>query len=139
MIEYGVPIRLGSDEHRKWLGALVATTPAGHFVTIEEPTRTLQANARFHAMLGDIVRSGFEHFGRKLDIEEWKVLFVTEWMIETKQQSDIVPTLDGKSFAQLRKSTRKMTGKQISEVMVIVERYCAEKGIPLQLREEAPQ
>lgn len=134
MIQTGVPIRLGSEEHRMWLGALIAKYPADHFVTIDEPSRSLDSNARFHAMLGDIVKYGYEHFGRKLTIEEWKVLFVTEWMNETGQASDIAPTLYGTSFVQLRKSTRKMTGRQLGEVMIIVERWCSEKGVPL--REE---
>ncbi len=125
------PLRLGSDTHKQFVASLVLKADSGWYVTLEPPSRSLDANARFHAMLGDIIASGYEHFGRQLTKLEWKALFVTEWMSETKQPSDIVPTLYGDSFTQIRSSTRKLSGKQIGEVMMIVERFCAEKGIVL--------
>lgn len=109
----------------------IAVAHEGMVVEVREPRRTLDQNARLHAMLGDIVKSGYAHQGRKFDTEELKTLFVTEWMSETGQPSDIVPSLYGNSFVQLRRSTTKMSPKEIGEVMIIVERFCGENGIVL--------
>lgn len=124
-------IVLGSAEHRKWVGALVATYPAGYVVRVDPPGRTLPQNDRLHAMLGDVVKSRYELHGETYDIDDWKTFFVSVWMGETKR-SRIVPGINGE-FVQLYWRTSRMTKEQLGEVMIIVERFCAERGI--QLRE----
>lgn len=106
--------------------------PEGWWVRIEPPKRTKDANARFHAMLNDIEKSGFKHEGRAFDTEDLKTLFVTAWAHETGRPSDVVKGFHGKPV-QLRRSTTTFSKEEMGELMIIVERFCAEHGI--QLRE----
>lgn len=114
------------------LGAMAAVmeAPDGWWVRIQPPGRTLDANARFHAMLGRIAKSGWEDGGRHFDVEDLKTLFVTAWMDETDQPSDVVMGFHGKPV-QLRRSTTTFSKKEMGELMTIVEKFAAERGINL--------
>lgn len=114
------------------LGAMAAVmeAPEGWWVRIVPPKRSLDANARFHAMLNEIEKSGFTHNARKFDTEDLKTLFVTAWMEETGRPSDVVMGFHGKPV-QLRRSTTTFSPTEMGELMIIVEKFCAERGITL--------
>lgn len=122
---------LRTETIRAWVASFVLTAPLGCYVTVEPERRSGLQNKRLHAMLGDVVKSGYELHGETYDIEDWKTFFVSVWMGETKR-SRIVPGINGE-FVQLYWRTSRMTKEQLGEVMIIVERFCAERGI--QLRE----
>lgn len=114
------------------LGAMAAVmeAPEGWFVRITPPTRSLEANARFHAMLSDIVKSGWKHEGRKFDVDDLKVLFVSAWMHETGRTSDVVRGFNGEAV-QLRRSTTTFTKEEMGELMDLVETFAAQHSINL--------
>lgn len=122
--------RLVHRKAREGAIAAVLEAPDGWWVRLSPPTRTLDANARFHAMLGRVEKSGFEHAGRRFDVEDLKTLFVTAWMDETKQPSDVVMGFHNKPV-QLRRSTTTFTKEEMAGLMTIVERFAAERGIDL--------
>ncbi len=124
------PFRLANRAVRLSAMAAVMEAPDFWHVTIKPPTRTADANARFHAMLNEIEKSGFKHEGRAFDTEDLKTLFVTAWAHETGQPSDVVKGFHGKPV-QLRRSTTTFTKEEMGELMTIVERFCAERGIRL--------
>ncbi len=127
----GTTFILNNGQDRRQATRAIAVAHEGYVVEVRPPRRTVDQNARLHAMLGDLVKGGFEHAGRKMDAEDLKTLFVTAWMIETGKGSDVVPSLDGKNVVQLRRSTAKMSREEIGELMTIIEREAAERGIEL--------
>lgn len=98
-------------------------------VTIQEPTRSLEQNARLHAMLSEISKKT-TYLGKKRGVEFWKGLFVSGWQIATGQHPEIVPGLEGE-FINIRESTAKLSVKKLSEVMEYIEAYCAMNKIML--------
>lgn len=130
-----LPIRLGSPEHRKWVGALVASTPAGHYVTIEPPRRTLDQNAALHAALTEVAEQ-VEWHGKKMPMDIWKRLCTAAWLREKGEAPDMVPALDGHGFDIIYHHTSKLTIPQMSELLEWVYAFGAEKGI--KFSERAP-
>jgi hypothetical protein len=99
----------------------------GKVVTIEDPTRSLEANARFHAMLHDISKQA-DYMGKKRTVEFWKALFVSGWMVATDQKPEMIPGLEGE-YLLLRESTATMTGKRLSSCMEYVSAWAAQSDI----------
>jgi len=98
-------------------------------VTIQERTRSLEQNARLHAMLSQISRKK-DYLGKKRGVEFWKGLFVSGWQMATNQHPEIVPGLEGE-FINIRESTTRLSVKKITEVMDYIEAYCGMNGIIL--------
>ncbi|HAC6540088.1 TPA_asm: NinB protein [Salmonella enterica subsp. salamae serovar 48:d:z6] len=98
-------------------------------VTIQERNRSLQQNARLHAMLSEISKKTTYH-GKVRGIDFWKGLFVSGWQIATNQHPEIVPGLEGE-FINIRESTAKLSVKKLTEVMDYIEAYCAMNSIHL--------
>lgn len=102
----------------------------GFVVIIRPAGRTLDQNARLHAMIAAAVKGGFAtDGGRILDEEDAKTAFVSGWMIENGEESDIV--IFNKRPVQLRRSTRKFTKAELSSLMDFIEAECAARGIDL--------
>lgn len=98
-------------------------------VTISEPTRSLEQNAKLHAMLSDVSRQAV-FMGKKRSVEFWKGLFVSGWQIATGQNPEIVPGLEGE-FINIRESTARMSVKKLASVIEYVDAYCAMNNIKL--------
>lgn len=106
---------------RQMLVQAVLTTPDGHFVAIQEPTRSLNQNAKLHAMCGDIAAQ-MTWMGRKLGIEDWKRLLVDSWMRETGRMH-LVPSLDGKGVVALGQQTRSLGVKEMAELIESIQAF----------------
>lgn len=108
-------------------------------VRIEEcqPTRSLDQNAMFHAICGDIAKQK-TWAGHKLDTEAWKRLLVDAWArAEGKQQGRIVPSLDGNSIVNLGIQTRRLKVMEMSELIEFAQAWCAENDVALHDDQEA--
>ena len=99
----------------------------GRVVTIQDPTRTLEANAKLHAMLTDISRQA-KYMGKPRSVEFWKALFVSGWMVATDQNPEMCPGLEGE-YLVLRESTATMSGKRLSSVIEYVHAWAAQEGV----------
>ena len=95
----------------------------GYSVRIEPPTRTLEQSARMWAMLGEIARQ-VEWYGRKLGAEDWKHIFTS-----SLRKMDVVPNIEGTGFVALGLATSKMTKKELSDLMLLIECFGSEKGV----------
>lgn len=125
------PFRLANDAVRAACMLAVMRAPEGWHCIIRPPTRTLDQNARLHAILADIAKSGkIHHEGRRFTVDDLKTLFVSAWMIENEMPSDIVPGFNGEAV-QLRRSTTTFTKAELSSLMDYIESECARRGIPL--------
>lgn len=92
-------------------------------VCIQEMTRTLEQNARMWATLTDISKQVNWH-GLMLTPEEWKHVFTA-----TLKGQKTVPNLDGTGFIVLGQSTRRMSKKELSNLLELAYAFGAEKGV----------
>ncbi len=110
--------------------AAVSCAPEGHVVTIKPPTRTSDQNAKFHAIVSDIAKSGYAWGGKKRDAAAWKVLLVSGHATATKEGSEMVPGLEGE-FVNLRESTALMSVRRGASLIEYAIAFCAENGIEM--------
>ena len=116
-------LTLVNDKVRQRTKDLIDMAPEGYVVRIDEPTRNLEQNARLWACLQEISAQVVWH-GRRLATEEWKHIFSAAL---TKQ--DVVPNLDGTGFVILGKSTSKMSKREMSDMLQLIETFGAERGV----------
>ena len=119
--------KLVSDQVRAHCIDEIARAPLGKVVIVQDPTRSLEANARLHAMLTDIARQA-KYMGKPRSVEFWKGLFVSGWAIATGQRPEIVPGLEGE-FIAIRESTATISGKRLASVMEYIEAWAINEGV----------
>ena len=105
---------LRSNPHPARANAVKAIwqSPDGYVVEIKEPTRTLEQNAKLHAMLGELVKSGHRWAGQKMSMDDWKALFTA--VICRDQRT--VPGIDG-GIVVLGKRTSTMSSREIRDMI----------------------
>lgn len=101
----------------------VKNAPEGWRVTVGEPTRSLDQNARLWAMLGDISRQ-VDWYGKKLSPEDWKHVFSS-----SLRKLEVVPNLDGTGFVALGLSTSKMSKRELGDLMELMAAFGAEREV----------
>jgi hypothetical protein len=106
-------------------------TPLAVKVSEHQDNRTLEQNAKFHALCSDIARSGAEWAGKRRSAAEWKVLLVSGHSVATKEGAEIVPGLEGE-FVNIRESTARMSVKRGASLIEYTLAWCATKGIEVQ-------
>jgi hypothetical protein len=99
---------LAHETARRRAQTAVWDAPDGHKVTIAPPGRTLDMNAKFHAIVTDIAKSGFPWMGKARSADEWKVLIVSGHAVATKEGSEVVPGIEGE-WINIRESTALMS------------------------------
>lgn len=119
---------LAHAEARRRAVMAVQGAPDGYAVTVGEPTRNLEQNAKFHALCHDVSKAGIEWMGKKRTAQQWKVLFVSGHAIATGMGADVVPGLEGE-FVNIRESTASMSKKRGSSLIEYVLAWCAENAI----------
>ena len=108
----------------------VSDAPDGYVVTVGEATRSLDQNAKFHAIVEDLARSLFPWAGKPRTAAEWKVLLVSGHAVATKEGSDIVPGIEGE-FVNIRESTALMTKSRGASLITYTLAFCDLNGIEL--------
>ena len=105
---------------------------AGHRLVLEvkPERRSLDQNAKFHAICSDIARARIEWAGKVRNADEWKVLLVSGHATATRQGSDMVPGLEGE-FVNLRESTAQMSVARASSLIEYALAFCAAHDVPI--------
>jgi NinB protein len=113
-------------------GAIQAVKDAqdGYAVTIAEPTRNADQNAKFHSICSNIARSGMEWAGKKRTAAQWKVLLVSGHAVATKEDGEIVPGLE-REFVSIRESTALMSVKRSASLITYALAFADMNGIEL--------
>lgn len=106
----------------------VKEAPDNRVVTIAEPTRTTDMNAKFHAMAGDFAKSGMEWAGKKRNAQDWKILLISGHATATKEGSEIVPGLEGE-FVAIRESSALMSIKRGCSLIDYTQAYGDNAGV----------
>ena len=116
--------KLVSDQIRVHCIDEIARAPLGKVVIVQDPTRTLEQNALMWAMLADI-SAQVDWYGQKLTSEEWKDVFSA-----SLKRQKVVPGLDG-GFVVCGQRTSKMTKGEMSDLIELMNAFCAERGVKL--------
>lgn len=124
------PFFLVHEQARRNAAAYCQEAPAGSMVVFSEPTRTGEQNAKFHAIVGDIAKSGIKWAGKARTAAEWKVLLVSGHATATNIGSEIVPGLEGE-FVNIRESTALMSKSRGASLIEYALAFCANEGISL--------
>ena len=108
----------------------VQAAPDGYCVTVSEPTRSLEQNAKFHALCSDIARAKTQWAGKPRNAVQWKVLLVSGHAIATKEGSEMVPGIEGE-FVNLRESTAAMSKARGSSLIEYSLAFCAMNDVKI--------
>jgi hypothetical protein len=122
---------LSHDMARQRAVEAVRTAPAGYAVTVAEPTRSMEQNARLWASLSDVSQQ-VEWHGKRLTPEDWKHVFSA-----SLKKLTVVPNLDGTGFVALGMSTSRMTRRELSDLLELIYAFGAERGVRFQDEMEA--
>lgn len=101
----------------------VAEAPEGYVITVSEPTRSGDQNAKFHAICSDL--AGATWAGKPRTASEWKVLLVSGHAVATKEGAEVVPGLEGE-FINLRESTALMSRKRGSSLIEYAQAFASQ-------------
>lgn len=124
-----------SDTVRRNAVDAVIRAAAGSAVTVGAATRSLDQNAKFHAICTDIANSHMTWAGEPRDADAWKVLLVSAHTVATKEEPgaprpEIVPGLEGE-FVNIRESTARMSVKRAASLITYAIAFCDANGIHL--------
>lgn len=100
----------------------VHEAPEGYVVTIAEPTRNLEQNARLWASLNELAEQ-VDWYGNKLTAEEWKTVLTA-----ALRKEKVVPGING-GFVVLGQSTSKMSKREFSDLLELLYSFGAERGV----------
>lgn len=114
---------LAHDVARQRAVEAVREAPAGYVVTIAEPKRNLEQNARMWAMLGDVAEQ-VEWYGKRLTAEDWKHVFTS-----SLRKLEVVPNLDGTGFVALGMSTSSMSVREMRDLIELMFAFGAERDV----------
>jgi hypothetical protein len=111
-------------------------SPDGWRVVISEPRRSLDQNAKIHAMIGDIAKQRPVFMGQKFDADDWKRLLIDAFAkvmrdMGTPLHHDgrVVPSLDGQRVVQLGIQSSGMYVGEMSQFIEFLYAWGAERGI----------
>lgn len=116
-------LKLTGESARKAACRDILAAPDGYIVTIAEPTRNLEQNAKMWAMLADLEKQCAWH-GNKLNAEEWKDLLSAGLV-----QSKAVPNLTGNGFVILGQRTSKLTKSQFAALIELIYSFGADRDV----------
>ncbi len=102
-------------------------------ITIEPITRSMEQNAKLHAMLSDIARQK-TWGGKKLSVEQWKMIFVSGHRIATGGEVEMAVGLEGEVI-NLRESTAKMSVKRCASLIEYIQAWAADNDVKFWARE----
>lgn len=126
------PILLRTPTLRQFAASyILEAAPENCVVEFKENTRTLEQNARVHALIADIAKQVTWH-GQQLPAWKWKVMFVY-----AHNGVEMVPGIEPGTFAPIYRSTTQLTIKEASEFMTMIEAFGAEHGVVFRDQAEA--
>ena len=106
----------------------VRTAQDGFKVTVQPKGRSLDQNAKFHAICEELEKLGVAWAGKARDASEWKVLLVSGHTAATKGETEIVQGLEGE-FINIRESTAKMDKQRGSSLIEYATAFLESKRL----------
>lgn len=115
--------RLTSRTARQLAASFCLEAPDGMVVSFKEPSRSLEQNALMWGKLAD-VSAQVDWYGKKLTAEDWKTVFTA-----SLRNTRVVPTIDGDGFVPLGMSTSKMSVKEMTALIDLIDAFGAQHGV----------
>lgn len=105
---------------------------AGHqfAVKVGPLKRTEAQSAKFHAICGDLQKSGLHWAGKPRTLLQWKVLLVSGHAVATGEGAEMVPGLENE-FVNIRESTAQMSIKRGASLIEYALCFCAQNSVQL--------
>jgi len=122
--------RLINDRVRQNAVQAIMEAPDGYAVTVGEPTRSNDQNAKFHAICQDIAKSGMKFAGKPRDRDTWKAILISGHAVATGSAGEVLPGLEGE-FVAIRESSAKMGVRRAASLITYVLAFCDMNGIEL--------
>lgn len=118
-----VTIKLVGGEQRIRARNAVLRAPDGYVVTVAEPSRTLDQNAKLWAMLADVRRAKPD--GRDWSDEQWKAVF----MDACGHQAEFVAKLDEPGFVCIGFKSSRLNKSQFADLIECIYEFGARHEI----------
>jgi hypothetical protein len=122
---------LSHDVARQRAIEAVKQAPAGFSVSVSEPKRSLEQNAKLWACLSDISQQ-VSWYGKRLTPEDWKHVFSS-----SLRRLEVVPNLDGTGFVALGLSTSRMSRRELGDLLELIAAFGAEHNVEWSEQERA--
>lgn len=119
--------RLSTPTARQNASKAVINAPQDFVVEIKPRTRSLDQNAKLHAMFADVARQSTLH-GRKLTADQWKVIFISGHAVATGLGADLLPGIEGE-FVNIRESSARMGVKRMASLIEYMLAWGADNEI----------
>jgi len=100
----------------------------GMEVIIKPPSRSLDQNAKIHAMFSDLA-SQIDWHGMKLHADVWKRLCTAAMLRELGESPTLIPSIDGRGVEIIYEKTSRMSKKMMADLIEWVFAFGAEKGV----------
>lgn len=98
-----------------------------HLIEIKEETRTLEQNAKLHAMLMEI-KDQKMFKGRYLSLNDWKALLISGHNIATGGEVNLAVGLEGE-LINLRESSSQMNISRLSSLIEYIYAWGVNNGV----------
>ena len=95
---------------------------------VKPVTRSLEQNAKLHALLSDIARV-LPWAGSYRDVETWKRLLTAAWLRARGEPIEMLPALDGHGVDIVFRRTSELTVPEMIELIDYIEAWAADKEI----------
>jgi hypothetical protein len=118
---------LAHDRARQSAMQCVAAAPAGMVVKITEPTRSLEQNAKLHAMFGELEKKA-KYLGRTLTLNQWKTLMISAHAEVTGMKPEVIPGIEGE-YVNIRESSAQMNIARMTSLIEYIHAWAAEQGV----------
>lgn len=110
--------------------AAIMSAENGSAVTVGPATRSLDQNAKFHAICSDLAKSHLMWAGKRRNADEWKVLLVSAHTKATEGEVEFVPGIEGE-FVNIRESTARMSVSRAASLITYALAFCDTHGVDL--------
>lgn len=118
-----VTIKLVGPEQRKRAYDFLLRAPVDYVVTIAPPTRTLDQNAKMHAMIADIMAQVDTE--RQWTADEWKDRFLHA----LGKEMNFLPDLDGRAFFPRGYRSSQLSKREFADLVEIIYAFGARHGV----------
>lgn len=108
----------------------VLEAPTGYVVEIKPPNRSLEQNAKLHALIGDIAKEVI-WANKEQSVETWKRLLTAAWLRARGEPVEMLPSIDGHGVDIVFRPTSKLTVEEMSEFIEYVQAWAVEQGIEI--------
>lgn len=116
-----------NDRNRRHVAEQVANLPVDTVIKTGPKTRTLEQNARLHAMFGELEKQA-KYLGRKLTAHQWKNLLISGHSVAIGLAADVIPGIEGE-WVNVRESSAQMSVARMTSLIEYVHAWGAENGV----------